>query len=151
PLLFHICFSLTVLFTTCRFEQETVLHTLVHCPFTRDCWELTAIHQAIMITWEIWNARNRLLWQHQIVNPYTVLLKAKRFQHEWQAAKLAPPPDKGVKCNVDASLDASTGVAGVGMVLRDGAGSFLEARSVSLGCVTSALMAKIMGVREALS
>lgn len=66
----------------------------------RNIGDRTQIHQAIMITWEIWNARNRLLWQHQIVNPYTVLLKAEQFQHEWQGAKLAPvgynPPVHGL-------------------------------------------------------
>lgn len=57
----------------------------------------------------------------------------------------------GVKYNVDACFDEISGMAGVGIVIRDIAGCFLKDRSVSLGCASSALMAETMGVREALS
>lgn len=56
----------------------------------------------------------------------------------------------GVKYNVDACFDEISGMAGVGIVIRDIAGCFLK-DSVSLGCASSALMAETMGVKEALS
>ncbi|KAJ9183789.1 hypothetical protein P3X46_007599 [Hevea brasiliensis] len=175
----------------CNHEPETILHCLITCPFARDCWvtsdvgwwgvvdnfpaslsmiqtqcDRQQVQKAIMIAWEIWNARNGIVWKQKHVVPYTVLQKVHHFLQEWQLARVSmasydlntvpavikwQPPDAGLKCNVDACFDAATGLAGVGLVIRDSNGQFVEGMCKSLGYDQNSLNAEAMRVREALS
>ncbi|KAJ9175222.1 hypothetical protein P3X46_013799 [Hevea brasiliensis] len=109
-----------------------------------------------MIAWEIWNARNGIVWKQKHVVPYTILQKAQHFLQEWQLARVSmvsydpntvpaiikwQPPNAGLKCNVDACFDAATGLVGVGLVIRDNNGQFVEGMCKSLGYVQNSLNA----------
>ncbi|KAJ9189513.1 hypothetical protein P3X46_000796 [Hevea brasiliensis] len=175
--LIHRHVAMSGLYPVCNHEPETVLHCLITCPFAKECWVISnvgwwgavdnfpawlsmiqtrcdrqQVQKAIMIAWEIWNARNGIVWKQKHV--------------EWQLARVSTvsydpntvptvikwqPPDAGLKCNVEACFDAATGLAGVGLVIRDSNDQFVEGMCKSLGYVQNFLIAEAMGVREALS
>ncbi|KAJ9174183.1 hypothetical protein P3X46_017238 [Hevea brasiliensis] len=189
--LIHRHVAMSRLCPVCNDELETILHCLITCPFARDYWvtsnvgwwgavdnfpawlsmiqtwcDRQQVQKAIMIAWEIWNARNGIVWKQKHVVPYTVLQKAQHFLQEWQLARVSmvsydpntvpavikwQPPDAGLKCNIDACFDAVTGLMGVGLVIRDSNGQFVEGMCKSLGYVQNSLNAETMRVREALS
>ncbi|XP_060190768.1 uncharacterized protein LOC132620062 [Lycium barbarum] len=55
------------------------------------------------------------------------------------------PPLDTIKCNIDASYDIHTGLAGVGMVLRDHLGQFIAGKTIFIGRVARPLLAEIIG------
>ncbi|KAH0733246.1 hypothetical protein KY289_004434 [Solanum tuberosum] len=113
-----------------------------------DIVTLDQLHEAIMILWEIWNARNNL---------------AARFWQDWTKARIPtssfitiepdfatkwfPPGENIFKCNIDGSWDLASGI----ILVQDSHGSFIRVRSSRLGRQYDSLMAESLGVREALS
>lgn len=68
-------------------DEETIIHCILHCQYARDCWlisrvgwrgqvntfqewflhiqqtcDLNQLEEALLIAWEIWNARNKVFW-----------------------------------------------------------------------------------------
>ncbi|XP_070007924.1 uncharacterized protein [Nicotiana sylvestris] len=104
--------------------------------------------EAIVLLWEIWNARNNLAWNGKIIRPKIVILRARRFWKEWISTR---SDDNTLKCNIEASYDVNSGRAWAGMLIRDTHGNFVRGFSTPLEALHDAVMAEILTVREALS
>lgn len=70
---------------------------------------------------------------------------------ENQVTKWQEPNENEINCNIDASFDIHSGLAGVGMLIRTARGDFIGGQARFFNKVPSPLFAEIMGVREALS
>nr|XP_025886114.1 uncharacterized protein LOC112941177 [Solanum lycopersicum] len=125
------------------------------------------MEEAVMILWSLWEARNNLCWNNKQSAPAATLYSAKKELKEWRSAnsgaemtvvaatkmvaKWEQPLLNTIKCNIDASYEINTGLAGIGMVLRDHLGQFIARKFLILCRVASPLLAEIIGVHEALS
>ena len=95
-----------------------------------------------MITWSIWHSRNIALYQNQKMDPKNVLCKAEPVLKSYIAAQgsliqefLVPPTKKGVSwipsdnhwynLNVDAAIDISNGIIGLGAIIENFKGDFI--------------------------
>ncbi|XP_062103848.1 uncharacterized protein LOC133814961 [Humulus lupulus] len=180
----------------CQSDQESILHALVTCPFANSCWakskvgvlvgpfsefgdwfaevlskgNMESAAEAGVLCWEIWKARNTLVWNQKRSLVDEVVLSASLLLDQWLAAQdsmLAPPsgiwrPDDGaehwtcpqtdvIKVNVDAAIFSSEGKFGIGCVARDGAGHLIEAFSSLKAGRVKPLEAEALGLKEALS
>ncbi|XP_075091985.1 uncharacterized protein LOC142172111 [Nicotiana tabacum] len=120
-----------------------------------------------MLLWEIWNARNNLVWNGRTIRLETIILRANRFWKEWTSTRsdnniysvAGPefvikwfPPDPGtLKCNIDASYDVNSGRAWDGMLIRGTHENFVRGFTTPLEASHDAVIAEILTVREALS
>ncbi|XP_073120922.1 uncharacterized protein [Henckelia pumila] len=177
----------------CNHDPETDFHVLVQCPFARNVWCLTSIgsfvgtassfkdwwialtsnhsptdiDRAAMILWNIWIARNELIW-NGITRPANFIFQSASDSHnQWLIAnsrnKSPPhsahqsthvwtfPPENFVKCNVDAALFKDPPRMGYGCIIRDASGAIINAK---YGCFQGNFLSstvEALGVREALS
>nr|XP_016455041.1 PREDICTED: uncharacterized protein LOC107779186 [Nicotiana tabacum] len=176
----------------CLQYAESIMHCLVMCTAAKLVWLKSSmgwrpvgasfmewftalvaavtkekLQEAIMLLWEIWNARNNLVWNGKTMRPETIILRASRFWKEWTSTRsdnniysvARPefvvkwfPPDPGtLKCNIDAFYEVNSGRAWAGMLIRDTHGNFVRGFSTLLGASHDAVIAEILTVREALS
>lgn len=98
--------------TMCYQQRETGVHILWECPLARNIWALVKgktqkslaiasnffmltrtmiqrltwdeLEQWGMITWAIWNARNKHCFEDIQTHPEVILRSAKSLQHEYQ-------------------------------------------------------------------
>lgn len=97
----------------CTEESEIIFHSLVLCPFARQCWMLLNVQidvdqnvdfgtwimktwsasnarlraESVVLCWTLWRARNDLVWnqKHSTVNK--VVAAAKQYLTQWTIAK----------------------------------------------------------------
>ncbi|XP_075079961.1 uncharacterized protein LOC142165268 [Nicotiana tabacum] len=156
----------------CLQYAESIMHILVMCNAAKLVWLKSSmgwrpvgtsfmewftalvpvtskkLQEAIVLLWEIWNARNNLAWNGKIIRPKIVILRARRFWKEWISTR---SDDNTLKCNIEASYDVNSGRAWAGMLIRDTPGNFVRGFSTPLEALHDAVMAEILTVREALS
>ncbi|XP_062108098.1 uncharacterized protein LOC133818976 [Humulus lupulus] len=180
----------------CHEEPETIMHGLVTCFFAKQYWRRSilgfisgqaasfgewleevfrvgsseGIAEAGMLCWQLWKARNELVWQQQASSVERVVLSARTTLDHWISAQkesLLPSlgvlsPNEGsehwtkssvimIKINFDGAIFENESRYGVGFVARGHDGHLIEAKMKSnAGCLTSAVVEAIR-VKEALS
>lgn len=122
------------------------------------------------ICWNLWIARNLLIFENRTTTSQEILCKALIAAKEWESAQkpaLASPPMQTtaqldttlstmdlplstVFCNTDASWKADSKMAGLGWTFTQPDGQEVSRGSGAHDHVPSALLAEAMGVREAL-
>lgn len=92
-----------------------------------------------MIVWQLWNHRNNIVWRDDSVTAAQVVYRAVSFHVEWRDArspaqhkelnnpcwKWHRPAANSFKINVDTTVFVDSMQSGIGMVIRDDAGSFI--------------------------
>lgn len=100
----------------CQGDAESVIHTLVACPFAVDCWNISGIaavrgdfqrfsywfqvllkkasrqeiHRAAAICWMIWKSRNDLVWNQRSLGVTEVVESAKSVLINGSVFKINP-------------------------------------------------------------
>nr|GMD68522.1 rho GTPase-activating protein REN1-like isoform X1 [Ipomoea batatas] len=148
----------------CAKAVESISHLFIFCDLAKSCWGklrnvLLAPHTHF-VEWLEYNMDN--------LNPQDLsllLTDAAAYLEAWSTihfkrsppstALLRPkwhrPPPGFLKLNVDVATDQQTNSTGLGMLLRDSDGFFINALQVKLPGVYQAKVAEVMGVREALN
>ena len=148
----------------CEDEPETSSHVLWQCAFVQKIWEacpvpipascngnmsfrdfivhctdvLDAFQIAILFTtaWEVWNARNRLLWDNKLSTVDDIWRKAAGIATEFLTAGLClqdpervldtplesrwrPPDQDNFKLNMSIFMVKESKLVGIGIVVRD--------------------------------
>lgn len=116
------------------------------------------------ILWNLWKARNTLLFEDRSFTEKEIMLKSIKEAKEWQAAQLALPQQittrhlalpsqqegPSLNCFVDVAWSATTRVSGHGWFFQDSQGR-TQRRFTEAHCfVASALTAEALTVRSAL-
>ncbi|XP_073119607.1 uncharacterized protein [Henckelia pumila] len=178
----------------CNHDPESDIHVLVRCSFARNVWCLTSIgslvnaatsfrdwwtflstnhsssdiESAAMILWNIWNARNDVVWNGFSKSPTLVYQSAVEVHHQWLLANQSigsspsaslrqpnsswtKPPINFVKCNVDAAVFKDPPRMGYGCIIRDSSGVVIKAICGCFPGIFTSIMAEAMSIREALS
>lgn len=156
--------------TRCGVENETLSHILVECTFAKEVWCLGRIrfdlhtfgklpfrslcgkilktpkHEGATIfaflAWNIWKARNMLIFEEISINPHDVIERTLRqtaeMHGDWGQASTPqksrrqpvwpwqPPPVNHLKLNSDAAI-FSDGIRGLGFVVRNDVGEVILA------------------------
>lgn len=98
-----------------------------------------------MICWNLWNRRNRWVWDKISITEFGVVAKVMNMLSEWRQNCLErckykamvstsprrwQPPQQGwMKINVDAAIFMESSCIGIGSVIRDEHGNFVRARN----------------------
>ncbi|XP_037495257.1 uncharacterized protein LOC119370680 [Jatropha curcas] len=178
----------------CNNVKESDIRCLISCTYAKDYWLLSDVGwwglvttivdwfqlimtrcsrelccEAMVVAWEIWNARNNMVWNHKLTTTASLVIhQAMTFIRAWQAAQIMAgtngvatqqhfvtkwesPPLQHLKINVDASFDINSKVAGAGWIVEDSVGWCKGGKIMSLGFVSNALMAEVLSIREVLS
>ncbi|KAG7569843.1 Ribonuclease H-like superfamily [Arabidopsis thaliana x Arabidopsis arenosa] len=116
------------------------------------------------LLWNLWKARNSLIFEDRHYSEQDIITKTIREAREWQAAQTVVQKQQAIprrtvvqqvnedsfKCFVDAAWSATTRVCGQGWILFDPAGNALARFKNSRLCVASALTAEALALRSAL-
>jgi hypothetical protein len=127
-----------------------------------------------MLLWSLWKRRNLKLWQQHDESTAQVLARAKHVLEDWQLSQQMrtdgmflhssadtvrsssssfewqrPNPGR-FKCNVDASFSPSANKVGVGMCIRDSAGGFVQARTLSFQPACAVDIGEALGLDHAI-
>uniref|UniRef100_A0A803PVR0 Reverse transcriptase domain-containing protein n=1 Tax=Cannabis sativa TaxID=3483 RepID=A0A803PVR0_CANSA len=180
----------------CHGEPETIFHVLVQCRFAHSCWHRSAISsgtaiqtdfkhwfvnvtnggkdykaaEVLMIAWQIWNARNDILWKQKTNSAASVVLMARSHLNQWQCAQQkrfdpildyndqvsdkehwTKPLANTIKVNVDGAIFEANNCFGFGIIARDSTGRIMEGISKRCCGRVSPEYAEIFGIKEALS
>lgn len=130
--------------------------------YTRDKLAWVAI-----VCWNLWNRRNKWLWDKVSTSEFGVQSTASSMLNEWrkcQQEKKAckpgsmssvrrwnPPPQGWVKINVDAATFTESGNVGIGCVVRNENAEFLCARSQKIEAQLYPREAEAEGLKQALA
>ncbi|KAM6545503.1 hypothetical protein CsatB_026239 [Cannabis sativa] len=177
-------------------QAESITHVLVSCSFAVSCWHRSAISfkpastnefkewfidatgnlhttfsaEVLMVAWQIWNARNDVLWKGRVKSAASVVLEARSYLNQWLCAQknrmepILVHNDQGrdiehwtkpvmdtVKVNVDGAIFAASNSFGFGFIARDCDGRIIEVVSRSMLGNVSPEIAESYGIKEALS
>ncbi|XP_019085342.1 PREDICTED: uncharacterized protein LOC104748447 [Camelina sativa] len=116
------------------------------------------------IMWNLWTARNLLLFENRVYSAIDVMHKAITDARQWQEAQLAIPkpsqrpleiltPTTSAQshvCFVDAAWCPASGSSGAGWILKDQSELILSQASATRPFVPSALAAEALAIRSAL-
>lgn len=116
------------------------------------------------LMWNLWKARNYLIFEDRSFTIQEIVLKAIREAKEWSCAQSALPKQAAKpaaqrqhltnsaahKCFVDAAWSATTGVCGLGWIFLDPQENAPVKFSASRRYVSSALSAEAFALRSAL-
>ncbi|KAL8475941.1 hypothetical protein ACS0TY_028554 [Phlomoides rotata] len=118
----------------------------------------------MVILWRIWKERNSMVFTGRSVAVAMVQQLSRNYLVEWQEVRpnvlgvkstnccaWHPPVTRAVKINTDAALFGDTKEVGLGMVLHDAAGRFIQCRSTVNPGIFEPVKAEAMGVLETLS
>ncbi|KDP40240.1 hypothetical protein JCGZ_02238 [Jatropha curcas] len=94
--------------------------------------------EACVVAWELWNARNKLIWHQQVGDSATFERHVQYYLNAW-----------GIANSIEEEQLVPRETAG--WIVRDCAGRCMGGPAMKLGRVTSAAIAEAIGVREALS
>ncbi|XP_059639283.1 uncharacterized protein LOC132281608 [Cornus florida] len=125
----------------CGSQEETVMHLLFLCPHSLQAAAASSDSAGILslisfCAWGIWKARNHLVFEGVLWEPYLVVERAVASFWEFQEARshcsafhpvsTSPlvgswiaPPIAQVKCNFDASFCRGLSLGGGGAIFRD--------------------------------
>lgn len=178
----------------CHSLAETDVHVIFSCDFARTVWQNTGLLQLIqsalsdtacemftkifengsreqgveigMISWSIWNRRNRWVWDRINGSVHGVRYAAGHLLRDWRETQLridqskflenagarvwSPPKAGWLKVNIDAAVFID-GSIGVGAVIRDDQARFVAARGKRIAGAWKAREAEAIGLKEALS
>ncbi|XP_060969924.1 uncharacterized protein LOC133037116 [Cannabis sativa] len=114
--------------------------------------------------------RNELVWKQKRVGASDIVASARNYLDQWRNAQKSQieiswpgfqagdgaeqwvcPPENSVKINVDAALFDNGNRAGVGVVIRDANGLFIDGFVRMFYEALDPTLVETMGVREALS
>lgn len=97
----------------CAGDNESIVHSLVSCPFAKQCWQALNINvvgdhtkdfnswmdeilssvsvkqrsEVVTLYWSIWRARNDLVWNQKISTVNKVVAAAKQYLTQWTLAQ----------------------------------------------------------------
>ncbi|KAL8100447.1 hypothetical protein AgCh_032636 [Apium graveolens] len=97
----------------CHEDNESILHSLVHCSYARLCWSLTNVDTQVglcsdfkswleivmsvadakkqveisTICWALWRNRNDLVWNQRHASVYKTVAAAKQYLSQWSLAQ----------------------------------------------------------------
>nr|XP_028946810.1 uncharacterized protein LOC103403753 [Malus domestica] len=116
----------------------------------------------LMLMWNIWKARNELLWQGSTLPPQDLQIQAHTWLLEFKKWNVVQPKPKVVevdkwrrpevgwlKCNFDGAWDEPNNRGGAILIIRDTDKDFVATMALPLEGITSALMAEVAAAREA--
>ncbi|KAL8149608.1 uncharacterized protein LOC141704125 [Apium graveolens] len=122
--------------------------------------------EIVMISWSIWNRRNRWVWDRINGSVHGVRYAASHLLRDWKETKLridqskfleiagarvwSPPKAGWLKINIDAAVFID-GNIGVGAVIRDDQARFVAARGKRIAGAWKSREAEALGLKEALS
>lgn len=123
------------------------------------------IDGVMSVAWALWRNRNNIVWRGESSTPTQVVYTARVSVEEWKSARIPSssverpavcskshvPPEGFVKIQVDAGLFKDELVTGIGMVLSDGEGHFVAARTVTRDRLMRVADGEAWGVVEALT
>ncbi|XP_074324399.1 uncharacterized protein LOC141661314 [Apium graveolens] len=177
-----------------NYQDEDVTHVLFDCSYARSVWThmgLTNVSTAgyeghitdiiqhfaekcsrgnfaliLIVCWNLWNRRNRWVWDRVNVSEFGVQALIMNMLHEWKH-KCAEGKRKGictdgslkrwrrpqhgwVKVNTDVALFLEWDNTGVRNVIRDEHDQFIRARNHKLQALYSPREAEALGLKEAL-
>ncbi|KAL8119392.1 hypothetical protein AgCh_016783 [Apium graveolens] len=120
-----------------------------------------------LICWNLWNRRNRWVWDKVSTSEFGVQSTEVNMLQEWRHSQLEKQkhhatssksprrwqkPDEGwVKINIDAAVFIEFGCTGVGSVIRDWNGGFIRARNQNIEAVYQPREAEAIALKETLS
>ncbi|XP_024190134.1 uncharacterized protein LOC112194109 [Rosa chinensis] len=163
----------------CRVEIENLNHLFLSCPYAAEIWSKTGYsaqgflsfedwfdswfvsgfckqttENLIIICWKLWEARNNLIFRHQLTPPASVIFSSSITAEQYRLAnkprswgnslpsiakhsmiKWQPPPPGFCKLNFDGSVIGNKNAAS-GFVLRDEQGTPIVAGSRNIGIVS---------------
>ncbi|XP_019155029.1 PREDICTED: uncharacterized protein LOC109151884 [Ipomoea nil] len=171
----------------CAISYEDVRHSLIGCEYTNRVWNeshlpIFSIHggsfaewfqnamsmltpdviiRIVAVLYQVWNARNTVLWEAYLRAPKQVWMAAVASLAAWTIAGqqvAAPtlqqqhvPSYAGLACFFDTTYDPNTCAASYGVVLRVEGGAFMAAMNEPLPYCENALTAEALACKEALS
>ncbi|KAJ8753622.1 hypothetical protein K2173_022863 [Erythroxylum novogranatense] len=117
------------------------------------------------LCWQVWTARNDLIWNHRVTAPLSIWTRTLRSYHDWlraQEEEAPPRPPEGttiwqppalawVKINVDAVTVVDGSSTGYGCIARDSSGLVLRVRIGRLEGAFRPKIAEALAIKEALS
>ncbi|XP_019183824.1 PREDICTED: uncharacterized protein LOC109178739 [Ipomoea nil] len=168
--------------------HESAMHALILCDYSKIIWNISGLHVtnvvthslsawlmgilnilteeqcglAIAVLYNIWNARNTAVWEHDLPRPHQVWRHAAAAMHVYRQTH-RPSPRAPVfvaattdgcetpRCYADAGYRPATGEATYGAVLLSHQGTFVAVTSGKLSGAFSAVMAEALACKEALS
>ncbi|KAM6571614.1 hypothetical protein CsatA_015694 [Cannabis sativa] len=97
----------------CNDAAETTLHLFVECPFSKSCWNRSAvslpnsdctsffdwfsaiwsrhggsfIEEILMVSWSIWKARNDIIWNNRTSSAAAIVATAHQTLNQWKFAQ----------------------------------------------------------------
>lgn len=181
--------------TWCLCQCEDEMHVLFTCSFARSVWTKMGLQDLItgdqtegivekmrhifnvytreklawvaIVCWNLWNRRNKWIWDKVSVSVFGVQSTAANMSAEWikcqqekqvrksvnlmSARRWVSPPQGWVKINVDAAIFEATGSVGLGSVIRDEHGNFVRARSQKIEVQLYPREAEAEGLKQAVS
>lgn len=66
------------------------------------------VQEAVTVCWELWNARNRVLWEQKRTNAAAVYQKTQNCLQEWHMARSQPVSFASLNCRVFISMDSTS-------------------------------------------
>lgn len=178
----------------CLTHEEDDTHVLFTCSFARSVWATVGITEVqhhmdegnaveiisklfqnctkeklvlvAMVCWNLWNRRNKWVWEKVEVSVYGVQATARNMAEEWKKSRLEkqadkavtwgsprrwlPPPQGWIKVNIDAAVFEELGKVGVGCVVRDADGNFVCARNRAVMAFMQPREVEALSLKEAL-
>ncbi|KAK5811060.1 uncharacterized protein LOC108468429 [Gossypium arboreum] len=98
------------------------------------------------ICWNLWNSRNRFIFENKNEDPVFIWMKAMREAMEFNQRGSAPTPNS-VKINCDSSWNPSNQTAGIATVARDSFGKIMQGLNACVQ-VSSVRVAEALAVRS---
>ncbi|XP_063936295.1 uncharacterized protein LOC135147291 [Daucus carota subsp. sativus] len=135
-----------------------------------DQYDNSGLAKLVMLLWSVWKARNMVVWHETYLHVDEVIRTAQFTLDHWMEAQLkyftpsiafkhakdgserwTKPDMNTIKINVDSALFDDENCFGFGCVARDHSGRLLGAKAASKIGKTSADLAEVIAVKEALS
>lgn len=179
----------------CNTEDESIVHCLLNCSNAQECWRIAGLGfgivsegfsewffdfwarqnergrgRALTLCWEIWHARNRVLWEGKKTTASQIVSNSIFMFEQWRKAQgrvLFPsqiswqmtegsehwtkPEINSFKVNIDAAIFEGEGRYGFGGVVRDHRGNFVSAISGLREGAISPEVAEGVALKEVLS
>ncbi|XP_026459229.1 uncharacterized protein LOC113359871 [Papaver somniferum] len=124
----------------CESQEETLQHLLIECDYANAIWPGMNINVHSLHSQQIsvsrWIASwfsdsdtddENLRWKTILINLVDFCLKEEtqylKGKNNIQPQQWTPPPTSHLKINIDASFDHNTKEIGIGLIIRDSAGS----------------------------
>lgn len=126
--------------------------------------------EIVMLCWNIWKARNKLVWNQKQSQVDIVVAAARDYLEQWRKAqylstvalfqyshkgdgaeKWVIPQEDTIKVDVDAATFDAQKAFGLGMLARNYRGDLIEAKTRCLQYSVPAEGAEVMAIKEALS